>query len=357
MGKKKTTTKSTSNQTQQATPWSPVQPGLTDLAGRVNTALGQLPGAYEGQFIATPGAMQQAVLPAMQQAGALSGSLIAPAMQAATQTNWQMPQFQGPGLQQGTGSFAQYDPSGVQSVIQGAMQPYLRQLTEQILPSLQSSGIESGAYSNDRMMALMPQTAIRDTSRMAAEVGSQIAYQDFADQQARALQAYGLGTQRGLGEADVLTQRLGMYPGLLDMVTGLAGQQAGYTQQAADYETAMRQAEINNQLAAHDYAVRQPFQGLDTAAQLYGTFAPYATQTSQGSQTQTQTQSGGLMGQLLQGAMGIGGMMLGSPGGLSMLGLGGASAANPLLNTQAMTDFANFNIPMNYLNYQNLIPR
>jgi hypothetical protein len=309
---------------------------------------------YGGDFVATPGALQQSVIPAYQAAAATAGSLIDPARQAALQTNWQMPEFAGPGTEAGTQGFASYDMNAIQPVIEAAMAPYMRQLTEQILPGMQSAGIESGAYSNDRAMAVMPQQALRDTSRMAAEVGAGIGFQDFQSQQQRALEAFGLNTQRGLGTADVLSTRLSLYPELLDNIMRMSAGQADLTEQAAGYDTAMRQAELNNQIARDTYAMQAPFRGLGEAAQLYGTFAPYGTQNLSGrtNTTSTTTQSQPLAGQILQGAMGVGSMLMGMPGGLSMLGLGGA-AANPLINfgSSAVNPFTSPLPPINPFNY------
>jgi len=339
MGKSKQTTKSSTNQTQTNTPFAPALPGLTDLAGQIAGATAQVQSQtpYSGGFVALPGQLQQQVIPAYQQAAATAGSLVDPATQAALQTNWQMPSFAGPGTEAGTQGFASYDPTAIQPVIEAAMAPYMRQLMEQVLPGLQSAGIESGAYSNDRALSTLPQMALRDTSRMAAEVGAGIGLQDFQNQQARQLEAFGLNTQRGLGEADVLTSRLGLYPALLDNIMRMSTGQASLTEHAAGYDTAMRQAAINDALARDAYAMQAPFRGLDTAASLYGTFAPYGTQNMTGTSKTTQTSSPSLGSQIMQGALGVGGMLLGSPGGLSMLGLGGTAAAgagiNPLLGS------------------------
>lgn len=332
MGKSKQTTKSNTNQTQTNTPFAPVLPGLTQLAGQIQgaTNAAQAVPVYGGDFVALPGQLQQQVIPAYQKSAALAGSLVDPAL-AASERNWQMPTFAGPGTSAGTQSFASYDPSGVDSVVQAAIQPYMRQLMEQVLPSLQSAGIESGAYSNDRAMAIMPGQAVRDTGRMASEVAAQVAFQDFLSQQERQLQAFGLNTQRGLGEADVLTSRLGLYPELLDNVMRMSTGSAELGEHAAAYDTAMRQAEINNALAQDAYNVAAPFRGLDTAASLYSTFAPYGTQNMTGQSTSTTTQKQPIAGQILQGALGVGSMLAGFPGISGALGLGGASGLNPML--------------------------
>lgn len=342
MGKSKTKTTTTgssnSTQTSTPTPWGPALPGLTNLANSTNNAITAAQGVplYTGDFLALPGQLQQQVPGMYMDSSALAGSLVDPALNAANNTNWQMPTFNGPSLDAGTQTFGSYDASQVQPVIEAAMAPYLRQLQEQILPSMQSAGIDSGAYSNDRAFAVMPQTALRDTSRMAAEVGSGIAFQDFLQQQQRLQNAYGMDTQRGLGTADVLTQRLGMYPELLDTAMRMSTGQADLASQAAAYDTAMRQAEINNALARDTYQVQAPFRGLDMGANILSTFAPYASQYQTGTQDyrsqSTQTQSQPLAGQILQGAMGIGSMVAGFPGLGTALGIGGMAGANPMMN-------------------------
>jgi hypothetical protein len=345
MGKSKSTTKQSStsntNQTQTNSPFAPAMPGLTQLAGQIQNATNAVQGmpGYTGDFIATGGQLQQDAVSAYQQAAAQAQQLVNPALQAANVTNWKMPTFYGPGTEAGTHSFGDgsYDPSGVDSVVQAAIQPYMRQLMEQVLPSIQSAGIESGAYSNDRAMAIMPGQAVRDTGRMASEVAAQVAFQDFQAQQARQLEAFGLNTNRALGEADVLTARLGLYPELLNNVMNMSSGSADLTMQAANYDTAMRQAELNNALARDQYNANLPFRGLDQAASLYGTFAPYGTQTMNGTTSSqsksTQTQQQPIAGQILQGALGVGSMIAGFPGASAALGLGGQAmtAANPLL--------------------------
>jgi hypothetical protein len=106
------------------------------------------------------------------------------------------------------------------------------------------------------------------------------------------------------------------------------------TAQAAAYDMALRQSEIDNALAQDAYAVQAPFRGLDMASSILGSFAPYATQNMNGTSnsTTTQTQSGGLFGQILQGALGIGSMVAGFPGLGTALGIGSQVAASPIIS-------------------------
>ncbi len=340
-GGSKTTQKTSSktNQTQTATPYAAIQPGLDQLGSNITSAMNQVQnmGGYGGPFVAQAGALQNAVIPAYQAAAAQAGSLIDPARNVATNTVWQMPTFEGPSLAQGTQGFESYNADAIQPVINAAIQPYLRQLTEQILPSLQSSANEAGAYSNDRALVTLPGMALRDTSRMAAEVGTGIAYQDFIDRQHRLQNAYQMDTQRGLGMGDLLSSRLAMYPELINNVMRLSTGQADLTQEAANYDIAMRQAEINNSLAQDQYNAALPFRGLNEAASLYSTFQPYATNQMVGKSNSTTTtqQQQSPFSQIMQGALGLGSLAMGFPGLGGALGLGGAAAsasmANPML--------------------------
>lgn len=360
MGSKKQTTKGTSTsqqqQTQTATPWAPAQPGLANLAQLTNQAMLQAQAVpkYTGDFVALPGQLQQAVIPALQAAGAQAGALIPQVQGTINDRLWTQPSFAGsPSLAAGTQTFGSYDASQVAPVVQAAIAPYLRQLTEQILPSIQSAGIESGAYSSDRALGVAPQTALRDTSRMASEVAAGIAFQDFLANQQRQQQAYQMSTQRGLGEADVLSSRLGMYPELIDTVMRLSTGQADIATQAAAYDAAMRQAAINNSLAQDTYNVQAPYRGLDMAANIFNTFQPYGTRDMTGTSAeqfkQTTTTKEPLAGQILQGAIGVGSMLAGFPGMGTALGLGGlaGSAANPMLSMAMPSLSSAFSSPIN----------
>lgn len=310
-----TTVKNETNETATNTPPSWAQPGLEELGRRITSIIPTVPGEqYTGDFLAPPSGlegempgryldtadfMRSMSLPAM---GAVDASMMAPTFNMAG----------GPNVR----SFGQYDPTGVQSVIEAAMQPAFRQLTEQVLPGMASSGLASGSYGGTRNAATVPGQAIRDTMGEVSRMATQIGYQDFSDFENRNLQAYGLDTERGLGTANTLTQRLSQFPELMNTVLRLQTGATDTEASAAAYDRTLRQNEIDNQLAQFDYGVRYPYQGLDVAAALLGQIAnPWGTRTSTG----TSTQSSGGLGQLLQGAMGLGATALGMPGGISSI--------------------------------------
>lgn len=306
-----TKTKTVENTVQKNDPPSWAAPGLAELGQRITQIIPTMPGpSYQGSFYAPVSEREAGMAGKIEANADFSRAMAIPAMGAVAQA--QTPVSYNPLAQAGFGS---YDPTGVQSVIESAMKPAFRRLQEQVLPGLQSSATESGAYGGDRAQTLLPSLAIRDTMGEVGDIASRIAYQDFSDQQARALQGYGLATERGLGEAGTLTQRLSMFPDLMDTVMRMQTGATDMDMQAAQYDNSLRQREIEEALARQDYSVRQPFQGLDVAAALLGNLAqPWGTRTTNG----TTTQSAGGAGQFLQAGLGLAqlaGSAFGMPGG------------------------------------------
>lgn len=310
----KTTVKT--NEVQKNTPPEWAAPGLAELGSRIGAIIPTMPGPkYTGDFVAQPGEAALAMPSMFRGVGDMANSLVDPSRAAMGQA-FTMPSFEGPGLGAGTQGFSSYDPTAIRPVVDAAIQPVMRQLMEQVLPSLSSSATESGAYSGTRALTALPSMAIRDAGRNAMEIATGLGYQDFTDTQNRNLQGYSLGTQRGLGVADTLSQRLAMYPDLADTVMRMSGAGADYYGQAAGMETAHAQSGIDNKLAQFDYGVRHPYQGLDVAAALLGQIAnPWGTRTTTG----TQTQSTGGLAPIVGGLMGAGMMAMGMPGGSGSL--------------------------------------
>ena len=301
--------------TEKNTPPAWAQPGLEAIGNRISQILPNVPGeAYTGDFLAQPTALDRGVVRGYQNNADFARSMSIPALAAMNMGLTQMPTFEGPGLGAGTGSFANYDPTAVQGTIASAIKPVTRNLMENILPQIRSAGIESGAYGSEKSMTTLPGLAIRDANESMNDIATRIAYQDFSDQQQRTLSAYGLGTQRGLGAADTLTGRLNQFPSLLDSVMRMQTGATDIDAQAAAYDKALTQSEIDNQINKTEYNIRQPFQGLDVAAALLGQVAnPWGIRSTSGTQTQT---SGGL-GAVVQGVAGLG------LAGASLFGAGG----------------------------------
>lgn len=318
-----TKTKTKTNETQTAAPPSWTMPGISDLAGQVNAKVAGLDpnAAYKGDFIAQPGVLDQGIAQGYQGNADISRMMSLPAL-GAVGMNATPASFATNDL--GNQGFGSYDASAIQPVIQAAIQPYMRQLQEQVLPGLQSAGIESGAYGGTRAMETLPGMAIRDSGRQMQELSTQIALNDFQNQQQRQQQAYGMASDRGLGEAGTLTQRLGQLPDLLDTVMRM---QTGATEmdvQAAAYDRALRQSELDNAFQRQQYGVQAPFEGMGQAASLLGQLSGnYGTTTRTG----TTTQSTGGAGQVMQGALGLGMM------GLSAFAPGAGSAGGGALSS------------------------
>jgi hypothetical protein len=319
MGSKKKET-TTTNQTSEAAPPSWALPQMQAIAngimGGLNT-IGGIP-AYTGDFTALPGTLQHSVPQGYLDAAAMARSLIDPA-KAALNMSTVMPTFDYNNLVAATQGFGSTNPGGMDAAIRAAIDPAYKILTEQALPGIQSAGIESGAYGGSRAMLTLPQLALRDFSDTAGNIAAEYTYKDFEDTANRMLEAYGLSTTRGLGEANVLTDRLGLTPDLLDAIMRMSGGAAELTGQAANIDTANREAVIQNELQKYQYQMTQPFMGYDVATDLITRLAGnYGTQTQQGTST-TVSKTGGLapiIGAALGGAMSLASLPMGGGGSL-----------------------------------------
>lgn len=326
MGSKTTVKNETSsNGTQTVAPPSWTMPGILDAAGKVSAAISQLPGQkYTGDFTA---------LPNMADVQAAGDAYRAAVPQA--QHFGQMLEQAAGGLNTpyNVGQMADVNP-----VIQAALAPVTRQLTEQILPGIRSGAVDSGAYSGSRAMQVLPQQALADWSKQAADTSATIGYQNYQDFENRRLAAAGLDTQRLALLPDIANASMGMTTAGGDLIT-----------QAAGLDAAARQAIINNNLAKNQYDYMFPFQGLDIGAQLLAQLSGnYGTTTSNMQSSGTQTTKTGGLGSVVQGIAGLAGGAASLFAGGGPLGLaagvlgGGAGGATQAL--QAAAPFAPGNI-------------
>lgn len=332
MGSKTTNkTQTSSNQTQTAAPPSWAQPTMEQLAQQIMSGVGAVQAVpqYTGDFVAQPGALQLGVPGGYTDAAQMALSLIPQAQQALGQSSV-MPTYDVTGamLQPALQSYASTNPAGMTAAVNAAINPVYRQLTEQVLPSLQSSAAEAGAYGGSRALTALPAQALRDFSGEAGNIAAMLNYQDYTDTANRVLQAYNESTSRGLGEGDLLTQRLSLTPDLLDSIMRLSGGSAELNAQAAAMDTANQQAAIDNALQKYQYQVTQPFMGYDIATQLISQLAGnYGTTTSTGTSNSTQTQSTGGLAPILGGALGLG-------MGIASLPMGGGGSLGGSLVSQ-----------------------
>jgi hypothetical protein len=214
----------------------------------------------------------------------------------------------------------------MQGAVNAAIHPYMQELTENILPQLQSQGIESGAYGGTRSMQTLPLQAIAQQGEQAQRVAAALAFEDFQKQQERTLQGYGLSTDRGLGEADLMTQRYGMAPEMSDAIMRLAGGQAEYANMASTADLGNRQLAIDNALRQFQYDMTRPFMGYDVAGNILGNMTQgYGTTTNQG--TSTTTEKTGGMGNVVAG---LGGLAMAAAG---MPMAGGGSLGGSILGS------------------------
>lgn len=347
--KSKTTNVTDSTQHQTAAPPSWTMPGLSNVAGQVTDAAAHLPTShYSGPMVAQ---MDPAMLAQIQNAwGATAqnaGNL------AGTLQSTAMPQLQSlaGGLNYSTAlpntSYGLAPMQDATAAINSAMQPVQRQLSESILPQITNSALAAGAYSGDRAMGVMPQTAIRDAQQSMQQIAATMGYQNYNDYENRRLAAYGattgagqqnyaLDTQRQSSDAAARLQALGMQPDMINAILHTQASQGDLLRMSAELGQQNQQSGINDSLQRDAYASSSPFMGLDTASALLAQLSGgWGTTDATGHSVQTQTQQQPLLPQLLQGAVGIGGLVAGIPGlgGAASSALGsGATAANMFSN-------------------------
>jgi hypothetical protein len=323
---------SKSSETRTVAPPSWTMPGIEDASSRVTAALGNLPTAtYGGDFTAPvdySGAIAnygQAAQRAQQLAGFGQQQLTAAAPQYDFSTTL-------PSFDYKPGTYDVGNGTDLTGKIQASLAPVYQQLTQQLLPSLRSSAMQSGAYSGSRAQEILPAMALQDYGQTAGNIASTIGYQDYNDREQRRLSAYGVDQGNALQAAQTAAQtqlagfsadsarQFGMQqdrqnyanslPDLIDTILRASTGSGDIAAQAAGLEQQQQQAVINNNLARQQYAVQQPFQGLDIATQLLAALSGnYGTTTSSGTQTQT---SGGL-GSVVAGGAGLAGLVGGFP--------------------------------------------
>lgn len=312
--KKKTTTTQTGNSTQTSTPAGYALPGMQQIGSYINSVLPTLQDInYTGDFVAAPSELSLGV-PGLYQNAAQTALGLVPQAQDAFMQSLQAPTFEGPGLEGTYSSFGASNPGGMAGAIAAATNPIYRNLTENLLPSLQSSAIESGAYGNSRALNTLPSMVIGNANRDMQELAATMTYQDFVDQQQRQQQAYELATGRGLGAADVMTQRFGMTPDMLDSIMRLSGGAAELQAAGGQADEANRQAVIDNAMKEFEYQMNRPFMGYDVATDLLTRLtAGFGTQAGEFSNKSKTVESTGGMGNVLAGALGLASMIGGFP--------------------------------------------
>jgi len=323
--KKKSSTKSSGTQVQK--PLDLVMPGYNTIAQGVERGLGQIQDVnYSGDFLAQPGALQNQMPGVYQTAANTVGGLLPQLQNTFGQSQQALNFSDSPQLSAGMQSFAGTNPLGMQGAVNAAIDPYMKQLTQNVLPSLQSAGIESGAYGGNRSQQTMPLMAIDQAGEQAQKVAAALAYQDFTDQQARIMQGYGLSTERGLGEGQLMNQRWSMAPEMARGIMDIAGGQADFSQMAATQDLGNRQLAIDNALKQFQYDMTRPFMGYDVAGNILGNMTQgYGTTTS--NQKSTTTEKTGGMGNVVAG---LGGLAMAAAG---MPMAGGASLGGNILGS------------------------
>jgi hypothetical protein len=242
----KTTVETDSTRTAAPPSWT--MPGISNAADKVTSALNQLPGVkYTGDFVAAP---NQGLV---DQAQGAYGTAASHSTDLGNYVEQQIKQ----------------DPS---AAIAALTHPIMQQLTQQILPGIKSSSLDSGAYSGDRAMSVMPTQAIGQSMESAQRVAEQ----------------YGIDRLKML--PDLTNNAMQLHTGAGDIYEGMN-----------QLDTATRQSKINNDLAKNQYDWQYPFQGLDIASSLLAQLSGnYGTTTEKG----TQTTSTGGAGAIASGILG-----------------------------------------------------
>lgn len=350
MSGSKTKSTTNSNQTQTSAPPSWTMPGISQAASDVTAALGQIPTShYSGQQIAY---LDPSTLAGIQGAYGNTADL------ASQYTNWMGNQLGAlstpysfttalPDTTYNVGSMADVNP-----VIDAALHPLYQQLTEQILPSIKSSALDSGAYTGDRAMMVLPQQALQAYTDSASRTAAQIGYQNYNDYENRRLAAFqaatGLGidaytaeTQRGLGQEGQNANMLGATADYISNILHNSASVGDLLKMSADLGVQNQQAQIDNALAMDKYASYSPFMGLDEASQLLAQLSGgWGTTNQVGHSTTTQTQTPGALDWIKAG-IGAAGLVAGIPFGGAAAAAAAPIAISPTAGAQAASAMAN----------------
>lgn len=114
------------------------------------------------------------------------------------------------------------------AALAAATQPFVRELMNTILPGIRSSAIDSGAYTGDRAMSVLPTQAIADSAGRANEVTQGLAYQGFQAEEDRRAQTWAQ-LQQMIGQAIGMENdfNTGIWSGTNDFNLGVFGTRAG----------------------------------------------------------------------------------------------------------------------------------
>lgn len=365
---------------QKSEPWPGLQPHLKNLYQRADQAYEATPKeAYQGQLVADPNQTQQQALTMAEQVALTNQNLGQTAQQGAQRISQRMQggdyvtlpnqgQLQMGDMNSAAQSIASQlqipgiNLEGVQAIspttqgaIQSALVPLQEQLTQQILPQIQSKSIEAGAYGGQRQGVVQRQ-ALDDFTKRGQELAAGIAYQDLARRQglhaqdvgqqrnlmaddlARRMQlgAEDLAQQRELSLADIMDRRtntlrgLGLEAQAAGQAANLAGegfrqnlQPSQVLQNVGDIRQDYDQGQLDEAFQQYQLAQQAPWAGIEQLSRAlqggsqFGTSSTTVPGPSTGSRMLTGGIGGGLTGAKLFGPWGaLGGAVLGGLSGL-----------------------------------------
>ena len=282
-------------------PWLGAMPGLGEATGLVSRWIDQPLEFFPGQtYAGQTAAEQQAIEQLKAGAGAYPGMLeqtLQPTMGAFQQALGAPEAVMAQNLQDVTQNPALQGAAGaIQSQV-------MRNLQENILPSLTTSAVGRGALGGTRQ-AVAEGLAARGTSDVLSENLANLYGQAWS-------QGLGAETQR-LGQAlGAQRSAMGMAPGLTNL--GLSGytQPAALLSRAGGLERAEEQRAINEAMQRHQFAQNEPLirgqTGLGLMQPLGAQFGEKVSET----QTRSRPSTFGQIGQLA----GLGGALIGGMGG------------------------------------------
>ena len=314
--------------TQQNNPPAYLAPYLTDIAKRSSAAYADFLKKGYNMPYSGPRSAGQNSFDTKAQTSALSAL---PGFATAPQQTYDLGQFfsnkvnSGAYQKPGDMAFNSGDNESTNAAVMASVKPILQDFQENIIPSLQSKAITSGALHGGKQADIVGRAA-RDTQNTIGDLAAKISYQDFAAR--RQIDQADLSQRRALMPT-LNAQEMqagGMVPGLNSQAFAQALQPSSIYSTAADQTRGFAQQGINDKMTQYNELVNSPFAGLGPYAGLVqGTALPgtgtSATNTMGYAQPGSNFLSGlGSLGTLSGGASSLGAALPGMFQSGGMLG-------------------------------------
>ena len=288
-----------------------LQPYLTDIAAQAQTAYNAVPkGGFSGQLVASPTSAQTQALQMQKGVANSLGNFGQPTLNIANDfaTKSQSGYYTQPGTQGFTPTNI-----GTEAAVNAYLNPVKQQLQNDILPSLASNAIQSGAYGGSRYYTEMGNQIDQNYTQKAADIAAQIGYGEQVRQQDQIFQDNQMRAQL-MPELFKLEQSAGLVaPELANTGVSQLLTPSSILGSAGQAEQLFNQDVLDEAYQQYMLDIAGPFAGLDQYASIVsGTpFGGTSTGTTTGARP-----SGG--SNFLSGALG---------GGMAAYGLASAIPA------------------------------